>query len=233
MTSWCSCCCVHRAVSAPGKGQFSLSKVTLQIPRSDTAGPSFLGLLQGFFLNILMSSEQSPSPAHPALSCPAFQAMGLLGGNRRFWSHIPVLLNASALVKKVLNWFVCFAFLLFYLLFFLLFFLFPISAASFICLKQEAQLQTPSKFKTYFEMRFGSTLLSLFFPSSPCRKLLLHEHKHLHHTSCSPMEPPSPSCGHCAPSTPKALSEPGCTAGCARPTLPRKHSRLLRCFLEN
>lgn len=95
---------MHRAVSAPGKGQLSLSIGDFASPqtRSDTTGPSPCPV---------------SSPLHPGLSCPAFQAIRLLGENEGSWSHIPalwsdlVIICVFALVKEVLNLFVLLFFL--------------------------------------------------------------------------------------------------------------------------
>lgn len=76
--------------------------------------------------------------------------------HRVAWYH----LCASALAKKVLSWFVCFAFCFFSWFFFLFFYFTQLHLSSpWGCLKQEAQLQTPSKFRPI--LRCG-----LYLPSS-------------------------------------------------------------------
>lgn len=93
--------------------------------------------------------------------------MGLLGGNGGSWSHIPA--SWSGLVsplclclgKESVKLVCLFCFLLFFLGFFFLFFYFTQLHLSspWGCLKQEAQLQTPSKFRPI--LRCG-----LYLPSS-------------------------------------------------------------------
>lgn len=209
--------------------------MTLQVPRPDLTqqDPPFIALLQGFFFNIPISSEQPPSPAHPGLSCPAFQAMGPLEGNGGSWSPIPAswgdLVSPLCLcLGKGRVKLVC-LFGFFLLSCFLFFYFTQLHLSSpWGCPKQEAQLQTPPKHGPI--LRCGLYLRSplSFSPQDRPGKLLLHEHKHPHHTSCSPRAPEPLTV---PPGTTKTLSWPLCGLGPARPS--RKRPPLLQCFLEN
>lgn len=192
VTSWSSCS-VHRAVSAPGKGQLSLSIGDFASPqtRSDTTGPSPCPV---------------SSPLHPGLSCPAFQAIRLLGENEGSWSHIPalwsdlVIICVFALVKEVLNWFVCFAFFPFSWGLFSWFFLYFTQlhlSSPWGCLKQEAQLQTPSKFRPILSCGLNLPL-SLSFPLKTIQEAALTRtqtsppHLLLSPGAPWPLSPPAP-----------------------------------------